>query len=148
MKRTSPTTCYFIGQIGFFLFNIILGCLYWIPDGNTFLGVSIASVLVGGFTNMLYLVSAYSIITNQYPKSEGVVIAFLDFIWAIGNTVGSAVGGTLIDLWAYPLPFFVLGTLIIFSIPWIVKYRATFNQDPGIVFCRKISNKNNMNNER
>ncbi|KAG0411741.1 hypothetical protein HPB47_011123, partial [Ixodes persulcatus] len=57
--------------------------------------------------------------------------AFLDFIWAIGNMVGSAVGGTLIDLWAYPLPFFVLGTLIIFSIPWIVKYRATFNQDPG-----------------
>ncbi|KAM7308403.1 uncharacterized protein ISCGN_012037 [Ixodes scapularis] len=44
--------------------------------------------------------------------------------------VGSSVGGILFDLWAYPLPFFVMGSLILLSIPGIFKFRKQLNKLP------------------
>lgn len=34
------------------------------------------------------------------------------------------------QLWEYPLPFFVLGTIIILSIPWIIKHKKVPNKHP------------------
>ncbi|CAN8018192.1 unnamed protein product [Ixodes persulcatus] len=44
---------------------------------------------------------------------------------------GSAIGGRLIDIWAYPLPFFVLGGITILSLPFIVINASKLNQSEG-----------------
>ncbi|KAL1419274.1 hypothetical protein MTO96_005363 [Rhipicephalus appendiculatus] len=56
------------------------------------------------------------------------IIAFLEFLWGSGNMVGSAIGGALIDAWAYPLPFFVLGAITMLSFPVIAKFSSKLNQ--------------------
>ncbi|KAL3245060.1 hypothetical protein MRX96_018208, partial [Rhipicephalus microplus] len=56
--------------------------------------------------------------------------AIMEFMFGCGNMAGSVLGGALIDLWEYPLPFFVLGTIIILSIPWIIKHKKVPNKQP------------------
>ncbi|XP_072144733.1 MFS-type transporter SLC18B1-like isoform X3 [Dermacentor andersoni] len=103
-------------------------CLYWSPGGNILLGLSIACVVLGGITNTFYLVSMFAVFTTRFPKYRGAIIAFLEFLWGSGNMVGSAIGGALIDAWAYPLPFFVLGAVTMLSFPVIAKFSSKLNQ--------------------
>ncbi|XP_077487373.1 MFS-type transporter SLC18B1-like [Amblyomma americanum] len=128
INRITPTACYLFGQGGFFIFTILFGCLYWAPGGNVLLGLSIACVVLGGITNTFYLVSMFAVFTTRFPKHRGGIIAFLEFLWGSGNMVGSAIGGSLIDAWAYPLPFFVLGAITMLSFPVIMKLRSKLNQ--------------------
>ncbi|XP_077487370.1 MFS-type transporter SLC18B1-like [Amblyomma americanum] len=128
INRITPTACYLFGQGGFFIFTILFGCLYWAPGGNVLLGLSIACVVLGGITNTFYLVSMFAVFTTRFPKHRGGIIAFLEFLWGSGNMVGSAIGGVLIDAWAFPLPFFVLGAITMLSFPVIMKLRAKLNQ--------------------
>lgn len=131
MAATSPVTCYLLGQGGFFLFTIAFGCLYWAPGGNIFLGLSIALVSIGGCTNTLYLVSMFAVFTTRFRKNTGYIVAFLEFLWGSGNMVGSAIGGALIDVWAFPLPFFVLGTITILLFPVILNMSSKLNSVGG-----------------
>nr|XP_037280698.1 MFS-type transporter SLC18B1-like [Rhipicephalus microplus] len=48
----------------------------------------------------------------------GPIIATMEFLWGVGNMVGTGLGGVLIDAWAYPLPFFVIAALLGLSLPW------------------------------
>lgn len=131
ITRITPTACYLFGQGGFFIFTILFGCLYWSPGGNVLLGLSMACVVLGGITNTFYLVSMFAVFTTRFPKYRGAIIAFLEFLWGSGNMVGSAIGGALIDAWAYPLPFFVLGAITMLSFPVIVKFSSKLNQYSG-----------------
>ncbi|CAN7937411.1 unnamed protein product, partial [Ixodes hexagonus] len=131
MAATSPVTCYLVGQGGFFLFTVAFGCLYWAPGGNVLLGLSIALVTLGGFTNTLYLVSMFAVFTTRFRKSTGYIVALLEFLWGSGNMVGSAIGGALIDVWAFPLPFFVLGATTILFFPVILKMGSRLNNVGG-----------------
>ncbi|XP_075553164.1 MFS-type transporter SLC18B1-like isoform X1 [Dermacentor variabilis] len=118
MAFGSPRKCYLSGQIGFLLFTILLGLMYWSPGGNVFLGQCIVLAIVGGFFSTVFLVSAYAVVTSEFPMHVGLIIATMEFLWGVGNMVGTGLGGVLIDAWAYPLPFFVIAALLGFSLPW------------------------------
>lgn len=133
MVLSTPLKCYLCGQIGFFLYNVMFGALFWSPGGNIFLGLSLVAVIFGGFMQTLYLVSAYSVVTSELHQSSGVIIALMEFMFGCGNMMGSVLGGALIDLWNYPLPFFVMGTILILSIPWIIKHKKVPNKHPEAV---------------
>ncbi|KAL3245065.1 hypothetical protein MRX96_018211 [Rhipicephalus microplus] len=108
MAIASPRKCYLSGQIGFVLFTILLGSMYWSPGGNTFLGLSLVLAIIGGFFSTVYVVSAYTVST-------------MEFLWGSGSMIGCGISGLLIDAWAYPLPFFVLALLSSFSLPWTTR---------------------------
>ncbi|XP_077539321.1 MFS-type transporter SLC18B1-like [Haemaphysalis longicornis] len=129
LKMRPPTTCYLLGQGGFFLFLLVFGSTYWIRDGDTFLGTSLAAVIIGGATNNMYLVSMFAVVTTKFGENSGIVIGSLEFLWGTGNMVGSYLGGILIDLWEYPLPFFVLGVIVIATFPVIVVLRRNLDCD-------------------
>ncbi|XP_040075097.2 MFS-type transporter SLC18B1-like [Ixodes scapularis] len=128
MKATSPLTCYLVGQIGFVIFTVTFGCLFWAPAGNVFLGLSFLLVVLGGFSNTLYLVAMFALFTTRFQKGAGLIMALLEILWGTGNMVGSPIGGALIDLWAFPLPFFVLGFITIVSFPMTVKLGSSLNK--------------------
>lgn len=117
----SPRRCYLAGQVGFILFTLLLGLLYWSPGGNVFLAICLVLALVGGFFSTVYIVSAYSVVTAAFPVHTGIIIATMEFMWGAGNMLGSVLGGILIDAWEYPLPFFVMAALSSFSLPWTVR---------------------------
>ncbi|XP_037577563.1 MFS-type transporter SLC18B1-like [Dermacentor silvarum] len=121
MAITSPRKCYLSGQIGFLLFTVLLGLMYWSPGGNVFLGLCLVLAIVGGFFSTVYLVSAYAVVTAEFPVHTGLIISTMEFMWGTGCMIGSGIGGVLIDAWAYPLPFFVLAALVSFSLPWTAR---------------------------
>ncbi|KAM7308306.1 hypothetical protein ISCGN_011940 [Ixodes scapularis] len=94
----SPSYCYILGQGGFVLFAFIFGGLYWIPDGQILLGLALLFALLGGFTNTLYLVSMFAVVTSKFETHSGLIIASLEILFGSGTMAGSAIGGRLIDV--------------------------------------------------
>ncbi|XP_077485896.1 MFS-type transporter SLC18B1-like [Amblyomma americanum] len=129
LKTQSPTLCYLIGQGGFFVFLIVFGCLYWIQNGEALLATSIAAVIFGGLANNMYLVGMFTVVTTKFEDNSGIFIGFLEFLWGSGNMAGSYLGGHLIDVWAYPLPFFVLGVIAVATFPVIACLRQHLDGD-------------------
>uniref|UniRef100_A0A224YS18 Protein containing MFS 1 domain n=1 Tax=Rhipicephalus zambeziensis TaxID=60191 RepID=A0A224YS18_9ACAR len=121
MTIASPRKCYLSGQIGFLLFTILLGLMYWSPGGNIFLGLCLVLALIGGFFSTVYVVSAYTVVTAEFPVHTGLIISTMEFLWGSGSMIGCGISGLLIDAWAYPLPFFVLALLASFSLPWTTR---------------------------
>ncbi|XP_064473411.1 MFS-type transporter SLC18B1-like [Ornithodoros turicata] len=115
----SPSVVYVSGQVGFFLFVVMFGALYWSPKGDVFLGLSIPGAFFGGFVSCVYVVSMYSMLTEKFSGNTGIIIAVMELLWGVGNMAGSILGGALIDLWKYPLPFFVIPTIMMLSAPII-----------------------------
>ncbi|XP_054921811.1 MFS-type transporter SLC18B1-like isoform X2 [Dermacentor andersoni] len=121
LQWTSPQTCYLIGQSGAFIFSVSEGSLYWSSGSQSLFLLSLATVLLGGFAVGLYFVSLFSVVTHKFSKNPGLIIATLEISWGTGNIIGSALGGKMIDIWAYPLPFFVMSAILMLSFPWNTK---------------------------
>ncbi|CAN7937412.1 unnamed protein product [Ixodes hexagonus] len=124
MALTSVRRVFFVAQPGMNVFAVILGALYWSGSGNTLLAASLTLATLGGVIEGLYGVSLYTAAAVAYPGNTGVAIATLDSTWGVGHMLGSAIGGALVNLWAYPLPFFVLGTVALLSTPLLAARRA------------------------
>lgn len=106
------------GQGGFFIFIVLFGSLYWSPSGSTILlPLAITAAAYGGFIVALYRVSMFSMMTARFRASAGVIIAYMECLWRVGSVVGWLLGGVLVELWTYPLPFFVLGGILMLSFP-------------------------------
>ncbi|KAM7307605.1 MFS-type transporter SLC18B1 isoform X2 [Ixodes scapularis] len=118
---TSRKTCYMTAQITYVSFSIAFGCLFWAPNGNVLLGLSIATAAVGGCVDALYTVVLYADISDHFKEKSGTVISFVTCLWQAGFMTGTSLGGVLIDLWDFPLPFFVFGALLSLSLPFIGK---------------------------
>ncbi|XP_064476016.1 MFS-type transporter SLC18B1-like [Ornithodoros turicata] len=121
MMCLTPSRVYLGGQAGFFSFMVMFGAIYWSPGGDVLLGLAIAVALFGGFMSAMYSVSMYSIVTERFTANTGIIIACMECLWGIGGMTGSALGGVLIDLWKYPLPFFVIGGVMMLSLPVIAR---------------------------
>lgn len=131
LQWTSPQTCYLIGQAGAFIFSVSEGSLYWSSGSQSLFLLSLATVLLGGFAVGLYFVSLFSVVTHKFSKNPGLIIAALEISWGTGNMIGSALGGKMIDIWAYPLPFFVMSAILMLSFPWNTKLALKINSMPS-----------------
>ncbi|CAN8018197.1 unnamed protein product [Ixodes persulcatus] len=117
IANASPRVGYLGGHASVFLFSILFGTLYWVQDGNTLLALAITCIIFGGSMYTTYSICLYSLLSNRFHEDGGILIGIMEGIYGLGTLVGSIIGGALIDLWAYPLPFYVMGTLLIFSFP-------------------------------
>ncbi|XP_075750943.1 MFS-type transporter SLC18B1-like isoform X2 [Rhipicephalus microplus] len=120
IEWTSPKFAYLLGLTGFFLACVGFALLYWCPDAASLLGGSIAAACLGGFTEGVYIVTLYAMCTDTFLHNKGVIIATMDGMYGMGCMLGAVVGGTLIDLWAFPLPYFVCGILLMGAMPYFL----------------------------
>ncbi|XP_037520289.1 uncharacterized protein LOC119396955 isoform X3 [Rhipicephalus sanguineus] len=117
---TSPKFVYLLGLTGFFLACASFALLYWCPNAESLLGGSIAAASLGGFMEGVYIVTLYAMCTDTFLHNKGVIIAIMDGMYGLGCMLGSVVGGALIDLWAFPLPYFVCGILLMGAMPYFI----------------------------
>ncbi|XP_077552818.1 MFS-type transporter SLC18B1-like [Haemaphysalis longicornis] len=75
----------------------------------------------------MYFVSSFTVLTTTFQRNSGFILGLNEFVWGTGNMAGSYLGGLLIDVWAFPLPFFVFGLLLAINLPIIVFYRNTLD---------------------
>ncbi|XP_042147681.1 MFS-type transporter SLC18B1 isoform X3 [Ixodes scapularis] len=120
----SPTRTYLIGQCLTLLYCGLFGTLNWIP-AKVFFWLSILAMLIGGFSMIIQNITMYAAATLLYSTKKGNFIAIMEAIFGVGLMVGPIVGGALIGLWAFPLPFFVVGILQILPFPFIARNGVT-----------------------
>ncbi|CAN7937419.1 unnamed protein product [Ixodes hexagonus] len=130
IKCLSPTKTYLLGQAGSLLFCLCSGSLYWAPSGDTLLWLSLLIFTFGGIFLMMLIVTMYAAATSVCSNNPGVLTGTMEAIYGIGNVVGSVAGGALIDLWAFPLPFFVVGVVQALSSPFIAIYGVIPKERP------------------
>lgn len=126
----SPTKTYLLGQVGVLLFCLFLGSLYWTTSADTLLWLSLLIYLFGGIFLMVLIVTMYAAANSVCSSSPGVLSGTMEAIYGLGNVIGSIAGGALIDLWAFPLPFFVVGVVQALSSPFIAIYGVIPRQRP------------------
>ncbi|XP_037520284.1 uncharacterized protein LOC119396952 isoform X7 [Rhipicephalus sanguineus] len=74
LQWTSPQACYLIGQTGAFIFSVSEASLYWSSGSQSLFLLSLATVLLGGFSVGLYFVSLFSVVTHKFSKNPGLII--------------------------------------------------------------------------
>ncbi|CAN7937413.1 unnamed protein product, partial [Ixodes hexagonus] len=116
--------CLYSGAVHYCIFVICFRTLYWCQSGELLLEISLVLSALGGFLDGIYVVSLFTSGVTGWPQNSGMIISTLDLTWSIGHMVGSITGGFLIKLWAFPLPFFVLGTVAMFSIPLVATKKS------------------------
>lgn len=132
ISGVSARAGYLGGQVTTSLFCIICGLLYWIKGGNLLLGVSLLMAAFGGCCNTVYSVCLYTLLTSRFQDDGGMLIGLMECLWGAGTLVGSSIGGALIDLWAFPLPFFVIGGVLLLSLPFmaLINPRSSKHDSP------------------
>ncbi|XP_064476017.1 MFS-type transporter SLC18B1-like [Ornithodoros turicata] len=121
MTYLKPSTVYLTAQGGYFFCSLAFGILYWSPGGDVLLGLAITFAIFGGFFAVTYSVSVYSIVIERFTGNSGIIIATFVCLWGIGSMTGPILGGVLIRLWDHPVPFFVIGAIMMLSFPVIAK---------------------------
>lgn len=125
ISRVSARAGYLGGQVTTALFSVICGFLYWIKNGNLLLGASMLMAAFGGCCNTVYSVCLYTLLTSRFQDNGGMLIGLMECLWGAGTLIGSTLGGSLIDLWAFPLPFFAIGGLLLLSLPFMAMINPT-----------------------
>ncbi|KAM7308976.1 uncharacterized protein ISCGN_012607 [Ixodes scapularis] len=108
MKHLPPTNIYLLGQGGALVYCAAVGALYW-AGSDIFLGLSLLTMTFGGFSVGIQSFTMYTAATPFFPENSGALIATMECMFGVGVMIGSVISGVLIDLWAFPLPFFVVG---------------------------------------
>ncbi|CAN7989564.1 unnamed protein product [Ixodes hexagonus] len=110
IKRLSTTKMYLFGQGGALVYCAALGSLYW-ASPDIFLWFSLLTMTIGGLSVGIQSFTMYAAATTLFRENSGTLIAAMEFMYGVGLMLGSIVTGALIDPWAFPLPFFVVGVL-------------------------------------
>lgn len=117
---------------GIFLHGVAsaaFGALYWMPgDEDIFWGTSAGVQAVTGLGYAFYMSATLSVLLNRYQSSITAVIIFTEITCGLGGVIGPIAGFHLIEVWQYPLPYFVMGGCVLFGI--IASFAVPI--DPGI----------------
>ncbi|KAM7308960.1 uncharacterized protein ISCGN_012591 [Ixodes scapularis] len=108
MKCLPATNIYLLGQGGALVYCAAVGALYW-AGSDIFLGLSLVTMTFGGFSVGIQSCAMYIAATPLFPENSGALIATMECMFGLGVMTGSVISGLLVDLWAFPLPFFVVG---------------------------------------
>ncbi|CAN7937414.1 unnamed protein product [Ixodes hexagonus] len=135
---TSLRKALLISQTGLNASVVFFGFLYWTQSGEILLGASLVVAAFGGFSDGVYAVSVYTAGVAACSENSGMIISTFDLMWGIGHMLGSVTGGALIKLWAYPLPFFVLGAIGLVVIPLIATKRIIPGEEKTAKYERTI----------
>ncbi|KAL1419279.1 hypothetical protein MTO96_005368 [Rhipicephalus appendiculatus] len=132
ISGVSARAGYLGGQATTALFSVICGFLYWIKSGNVLLAASLFMAAFGGCCNTVYSVCLYTLLTSRFQDDGGMLIGLMECLWGAGTLMGSAIGGSLIDFWAFPLPFFVMGGVLLLSLPFmaLINPRSSKHERP------------------
>lgn len=138
ISNASAKAGYLGGQITTALFSIACGFLYWVHSGNVLLGLSLVVAAFGGCCNTVYSVCLYTLLTSRFQDDGGMFIGVMECLWGAGTLVGSSLGGALIDLWAFPLPFFVIGGLLTLSLPFMALINPKSSKHGSLTIQREF----------
>ncbi|KAL7632073.1 UNVERIFIED_CONTAM: hypothetical protein RMT77_017614 [Armadillidium vulgare] len=94
--------------------NILFGFLNSMYDIEVFLTFSLLIRIVESFGYTTFIVTAFSIIAEEYFDDIATVMACFESCLGIGLIIGPSIGGVLYEYGGFTIPFLVTGLLILF----------------------------------
>ncbi|XP_064473475.1 uncharacterized protein LOC135388089 isoform X2 [Ornithodoros turicata] len=136
--KASPRAGYLGGQGGQVICLVLFGALYWINGAEELLAWSMIFALACNATAVMYFASMFAVQTSVFRDKAGLLIASLEFLFGLGGLVGAVIGGALIDLWAYPLPYFAVAAMLCLSLPFMTMIRPQWKREAAMENKRKL----------
>lgn len=108
----------FLMSAGVFLTSaccILFGLLVLINSLEWFLALSFAVRIVEAMGQAAYLTGSFTIIAHEFPENLSSAFAYLEASFGVGLIVGPTIGGILYQAGGFPLPFAVMGVVLLFA---------------------------------
>ncbi|XP_041361318.1 MFS-type transporter SLC18B1-like [Gigantopelta aegis] len=93
---------------------ILFGLLDQCPPGNIFIVMCFLCRSVEALGCSAFITSSFALIANSFPDHVSTVFGTLETFSGLGLMIGPPIGGALYELGGYGLPFWVLGTVLLF----------------------------------
>lgn len=113
----NPRTLYLVGISLNVLSYIFFGMIHFINEKSIFIVVSLGLRVFGALGAACYLTVIYAVLPELFPKCMNTINGFLEAAMGFGMCVGPVIGLGLYSAGGFSLPFFVLGSIMIFTIP-------------------------------
>ncbi len=92
--------------------SIAFGLLDGIEGRLPFIATSVGVRLFEALGCAAFKTGCFSYVAREFPEHVATVFACLETFFGLGLLSGPTVGGLLFQVWGYPGPFFVLGSLL------------------------------------
>lgn len=99
------------------LANIGFGLLDKVDEGSWFIASSLVMRSLEGLGAAAFSTASYTYIMHTFPDDVSAAMGLTETFIGIGETIGPAIGGGLYAVGGYGLPFFVLGSFVLLTIP-------------------------------
>ncbi|XP_060590475.1 MFS-type transporter SLC18B1-like [Ruditapes philippinarum] len=93
---------------------ILFGLLDKCPDGTMFIVMCFLCRSIEALGCSAFVTALFAILAHEFPDSVITVMGSLETFSGLGMMVGPPIGGALYELGGYGLPFFVMGSVVIF----------------------------------
>ncbi|XP_050688452.1 MFS-type transporter SLC18B1-like isoform X2 [Eriocheir sinensis] len=90
---------------------ILSGLLEWFPPGAVFVTTAIMIRAAHATANALTITSIFAFIGMEFPESMAQVFAWTRTAMNVAQMLGPVVGGALIEVGGFKLPFLVMGSI-------------------------------------
>lgn len=97
--------------------NILFGFLDRLDGTASFTAACFIVRSLEGFGAAAFSTASYTYIMHSFPDDVSAAFGLTETFIGIGETIGPAVGSGLYSLGGYGLPFYVLGALVLLTVP-------------------------------
>jgi len=104
---------------------ILMGFLNMVSGSIMFIGLSFAIQIVSAFGAAAVTNVNSATANKEFPNSSGLAFAIFEIAVGLGNTTGPLIGGYFFELGGYPLPFVVVGGVLVFVALTVVIFLPT-----------------------
>lgn len=124
--RSSPKLWIQIGLLLTGFMTILFGFLDKAPHGGWFITLAFLIRILEGVGAASFTTPSYTATAEEFPNDQATILSFLETAFGLGLICGPTLGGWLYMIGGYVLPFFTLGTFLVFGS--LMNFAVSFNQ--------------------
>lgn len=126
VSRSPPKIWIQIGLILTGLMTVLFGFLDRAPYGAWFVSLAFIIRIMEGVGAASFTTPSYTATAEEFPNDQATILSLLETSFGLGLICGPTLGGWLYELGGYTLPFFALGSCLIFGA--ILNFAVCFGQ--------------------
>uniref|UniRef100_A0A6G1S8P3 MFS-type transporter C6orf192 n=1 Tax=Aceria tosichella TaxID=561515 RepID=A0A6G1S8P3_9ACAR len=128
--QSSPKLWIQFGLLMTGVMTVIFGFLDRAPNGKCFIILAFLVRILEGVGAASFTTPSYTATAEEFPNDQATILSLLETSFGIGLIVGPTLGGWLYEIGDYTLPFFALGSFLVFGA--MLNFIASYGQETRI----------------
>lgn len=128
--RSSPKLWIQFGLLLTGVTTITFGFLDRAPAGIVFITLAFLIRILEGVGAASFTTPSYTATAEEFPNDQATILSLLETSFGLGLICGPTLGGWLYEIGNYTLPFFVLGTFLVFGA--LLNFFVCYDQEATI----------------